>query len=88
MEVQRRVGDMVEAVGGRGQSRTGFYHQTCSTSDHFTTNHRVLERCAIHFESREKVLQLDPDPHTETFTEASTAEGMTRAQGLSPVLST
>ncbi len=87
MEVQRGVGDVVEAVGGGGQSRAGFYHQTHSTSRQATANHRVLE-CggAVHAQPGEQVLQPHPHPHTEPRTEACTGRRQARARRLSPVL--
>lgn len=87
MEVQRGVGDVVEAVGGGGQSRAGLYHQTHSSSRQATANQRVLE-CggAVHVEPRKQALQPHPHPHTESSTEACTSYRQARAQRLSPVL--
>lgn len=87
MEVQRGLGDMVEAVGGRGHSRARFYHQTHSTSCQAATNHRVVERGgAIHAEPREQTLQPHPHPRTVPCAKDRTTRRRARAQWLGPVV--
>lgn len=86
MEVERGLGDMVETVGGGGQSGAGVYHETHSSSCKATETCRVIEgRGAVHVQPWEKALQSHPHPNTEPRIQACTSGRQTRAQWLSPV---
>ena len=85
MEVERGVGDVVEAVGGGGQGGAGFDHQTHGAARQAAARRRVLERRrAVHVQPGEQVLQ--PHPPAEPRAEPPRRHWQTRAQRLHPVL--